>query len=566
MSLGTTPSRTRSAGRMLAQDLFLTAFCIIAVGYGLIWLDGAPAVERAAAGLGLETIVSLEAAAPALPFLLAAPLAMFVLLWRRLADHAAERRRRARLEAEAAAAKRIDIATGLPNEAFMTEEVARRLKRIERRGGAIALLRVAADDASGVEAGASDRERILAHTVKAAKASLRSDDLLVRAGDGFAIIGDQGVDDDAAAFAGRLADRLQEPFAISGRERRLDVAIGVATHSATSKCPSVAPEHMIMNAEIALDRARRGDRAERCAVYASAGRGEADGTRTFADELARGLENDEFEPYYQLQFDARTQDVVAAKALARWRNPKRGVLSPAEFLPLADEVGLAASIDAAILAAALKDQSAYAFRDLGVRRLSVNVSPARLADATLIASLRAAGPRDVSLAFELDEADVAAPLSQALSERIAALKGCGVEIDIHDFGAGVASIRTLLDVRPARIKLGRAFVEAIDAADADVMTASKAIVELAAALDVGVVATGVSTSERADALAAIGVEAAQGFAFARPMPADALAAFVEQKSWRRTAGDAVEELRALRVEPAAMAAPASPPTASPSNG
>lgn len=568
MSADTSSARERSLGRALAQDLFLAAICAGAAALLFAPIDGVPAIALAAEWFGVVGPAPAIWTEPTLPYLVGVSLALLVLASRRVVDHRQEKSRRDVLAGLVAEAKRLDLATGLPNDAYLTEEVSRRVKRIERRGGAIALLHVDIDSLDSTEGVAIGREAILRHVAKIAKSALRSDDVVAKTGgDSFVIVGDQTVgDEDVGVFAERLIERLEEPFVVDRRERRLDVTIGVALHSGTSKCPTIEPSRLIMNAEIALDRAKSvqaANGAKRYEIYADPRRGDRGDAGAFASDLTRALRGDEIEPHYQLVFDAKTQDPVAVEALARWRHPKRGVTPPSEFLPLATELGLARDVDAAVMAQAVADFAGHGFGDHGLRRLSLNVSPARLADESLAPALRKTETRPFTLAFELNEADLPNPLSDAFLDRLAALKGCGVDIDIDDFGAGAASIRTLLEIRPARIKLDRSLIEPLAGDDPDAHRTVKAIVDLATSLGVQVVAKGVATRDHVDAVAAAGVTSMQGFALARPLPADALGAFIGKENWRDGADAAVEAFLDHRVAPAPTPAPASPPTASP---
>lgn len=240
--------------------------------------------------------------------------------------------------------------------------------------------------------------------------------------------------------------------------------------------------------------------------------------RRLTEELKLGLERGEIIPYYQVQLDARTREVIGFEALARWKHPEKGVLAPGVFLKIADEHGLAAEIDAAILKSVLEDRLFWLLRGLAVPRIAVNISASRLADPALLDKLRKLDIPPGAIVFELVETIFLDDSDEKLLDHIGDIKQMGIDIEIDDFGSGHASLIGLVKLRPKRLKIDRQLVtEVVSSAEQRRVVGS--IVEIAKALDVEVIAEGIETEAHAVVLAQLGCDGLQGYAFGYPAPA-----------------------------------------------
>ncbi len=240
--------------------------------------------------------------------------------------------------------------------------------------------------------------------------------------------------------------------------------------------------------------------------------------RRLAEELKLGLERGEILPYYQVQLDARTREVIGFEALARWKHPQKGVLAPGVFLKIADEHGLAAEIDAAILKSVLEDRLFWLLRGLAVPRIAVNISASRLADPALLDKLRKLDVPPGVIVFELVETIFLDDSDEKLLAHIGDIKQMGIDIEIDDFGSGHASLIGLVKLRPKRLKIDRQLVtEVVSSAEQRRVVGS--IVEIAKALDVEVIAEGIETEAHAVVLAQLGCDGLQGYVFGYPAPA-----------------------------------------------
>ncbi|ASR09422.1 diguanylate cyclase [Rhizobium leguminosarum bv. viciae] len=240
--------------------------------------------------------------------------------------------------------------------------------------------------------------------------------------------------------------------------------------------------------------------------------------RRLAEELKLGLERGQILPYYQVQLDARTREVIGFEALARWKHPEKGVLAPGIFLKVADEQGLAAEIDAAILKSVLEDRLFWLLHGLAVPRIAVNISASRLADPALLDKLRKLDIPPGVIVFELVETIFLDDSDEKLLAHIGDIKQMGIDIEIDDFGSGHASLIGLVKLRPKRLKIDRQLVtEVVSSAEQRRVVGS--IVEIAKALDVEVIAEGIETEAHAVVLAQLGCDGLQGYAFGYPAPA-----------------------------------------------
>jgi diguanylate cyclase len=240
--------------------------------------------------------------------------------------------------------------------------------------------------------------------------------------------------------------------------------------------------------------------------------------RRLAEELSQALEQEQIAPYYQVQLDARTRQITGLEALARWIHPERGVLAPGVFLRIADEYGLSADIDAAILQRALADRVVWQGLGCRVPRIAVNISPARLADPALLDKLLRLDIPPGAIVFELVETIFLDDCDEKFLTNIELIKQMGIDIEIDDFGSGHASLIGLVRLKPKRLKIDRQLVtDVVESAEQRRVVGS--IVEIAKALGVEVIAEGVETEAHAVTLSWLGCDSLQGFALGYPSSA-----------------------------------------------
>lgn len=424
-----------------------------------------------------------------------------------------------------------DSLTGLPNRRYLDEMLRSNAAEGYRGAGTIALLHIDLDrfkqinDTLGHAAG----DAMLIHASKVLRDSCRETDFVARiGGDEFVVVssnshGEEGL----ARLAGRLVEAMRKPVFHEGHECRFGVSVGIAT----AMVPDIDVEQLLINADIALYRAKDRGR-NRYEFFSAALQAEVINSKRVADEILTSLENQDFIAHYQPQFDARTLDVVGVEALARWRHPVLGLRGPDSFMDIAEELSVVAAIDQAILDQALADLARWDQLGLSVPRVSVNVSQRRLHDENLVSALRQMDIAQGRIAFELVESIYLDESDGVIAWNIEQIKALGIDVEIDDFGTGYASIVSLQKLHPRRLKIDRQLVDPIITEPSQRRLVAS-IVDIGKSMDIEIVAEGVETMDHAAILRDLGCDILQGYAFARPMPRDALEAFLAAQNWRK---------------------------------
>jgi diguanylate cyclase (GGDEF)-like protein/PAS domain S-box-containing protein len=427
-----------------------------------------------------------------------------------------------------------DALTGLPNRRHLDNAlnaIDGTQKPLE--GRRIALMHVDLDrfkqinDTMGHMAG----DAILQRVSTILKSNVGEEAIVSRSGgDEFVIVMSAAPNDGALAeMATRLLRELNEPVIYEGHECLFGASIGIAVQ----EYAAVSGRSLLVNADIALYRAKSEGRNRFCFFTADMQQQTIDAKKC-ADDIKRGLDRGEFFAVYQLQFDARSHDVIGVEALARWRHPVRGVLTPDAFLQAAEEINVVSRIDELVLEQALVDLASWRQAGISIPNVSVNISARRLGDAKLIEGLRKLDIPDQSLSFELLESIYLDNQSETVASNLEEIRKLGIGVEIDDFGTGHASIACLLSLRPKRLKIDRQLVMPI-VASIETRRLLASIVDIGQALGIEVLAEGVETMEHARILADLDCSCLQGFAFARPMEAHDLSRFVADTRWRTAA-------------------------------
>ncbi|HSX72553.1 MAG TPA: GGDEF domain-containing phosphodiesterase, partial [Shinella sp.] len=330
---------------------------------------------------------------------------------------------------------------------------------------------------------------------------------------------------DFSALSARLIAAISEPMAIEGHDCRIGASIGIATRNDAEE----SAEQLLVNADIALYEAKRRGR-NRVETFNDELRLRTVEVKRLGDDILRGLERGEFRPFFQPQFDAETLEIVGVEALARWQHPTRGIIAPDIFLPVAESLNVVARIDETILDQALFQSMRWEGQGLGIARVSVNVSCQRLRDDRLLEKLRAMNIRPGSLTFELLESISFDTFDDGLKQAIDDIKTLGIDIEIDDFGTGHASIISLLELSPQRLKIDRRLVLPLLESTAQ-QSLVRSIVDIGKVRGIETVAEGVETLAHAELLRSLGCHVLQGYAFARPMGADDFLAFAKARGW-----------------------------------
>ena len=424
-----------------------------------------------------------------------------------------------------------DALTGLPNRRYLDKVLAQHADRCARTGEGIALLHIDLDRFKQINdtLGHFVGDEVLVHVAGLLRHTVRKHDFVARVGgDEFIVVCDADAEDEAelAELSDRIIDRIREPVPYQGHLCRLGASVGIALETGEK----VSPKSLMVNSDIALYRAKN-DKRGRYEFFSEELQAEIVNTKRVADDILRGIEQNEFVAYYQPQFDARSYDIVGAEALVRWKHPIKGVLAPAAFLKVAEELGAVATIDQMVLEQAVADFKTWEEMGFAIPKVSVNVSTRRLNHSQLADTLRELDIRPGALAFELVESIFLDETDETIAENIRKIRDLGFDIEIDDFGTGHASIVSLLNLDPVRLKIDRQFVSPISSSPEKSRVVSS-IIDMGKSLGIGVVAEGVETIEQAQILAGLGCDVLQGYAFAKPMSSADLQTFVKKQEWR----------------------------------
>lgn len=362
------------------------------------------------------------------------------------------------------------------------------------------------------------------------RTSIRARDYVARVGgDEFAILlrgeADGDILREAKSVAQRVIEACNRPVNWQDNRLHFGTSIGIATGEIGTL------QTLMTDADIALYKAKDSGR-NRFAIFTPRLRKAVEQKKRLADELLVGLSRGEIKAYFQPQVDASSFAPVGAEALVRWEHPERGVLSPAEFLPVIEDLGLSAEVDHLVFEDALRAAQATARAGVLIDKMSVNVSYGRLASLADLEPLYALRPWPCRLSFELLEAIDFDEEPSVLGWTLDGLRDLGIGIEIDDFGSGRASLTTLLNVRPDRIKIDRQIVsEAMaDGVDGAAGAMVRAIGELARGLGIAMTAEGVETRDQARTMREMGCDVLQGFYFGKPMPESTLVAWLLERS------------------------------------
>jgi diguanylate cyclase (GGDEF)-like protein/PAS domain S-box-containing protein len=439
--------------------------------------------------------------------------------------------------ARALETSRRDPLTGLANRVAFVEAVRAAIDRADRDGVGFAILYVDLDhfkdvnDALGHPAGDELLRTVSARLVAAARPS---DKVARFGGDEFAVIA-HGVTsaEEASRLASGLIAVISEPYAVGGVPLRTSASVGIALHEAGS----ADAETMLSRADLALYSAKAQGRS-RHRPFTAAMDSEVRLRLALGAELHEALTDGQMYLLYQPQIDLRSRRLVGVEALARWRHPQRGVLSPALFIPIAEQTGAIGKLGQWVLATAAAQARAWLDAGAPPIRVGVNVSSLQLQaeeafEAEIDAVLAENRLDPASLELELTET----VLMSAYREReglLPRLRERGLTIAIDDFGTGYCSLDYLRRFPIDRIKIAQNFVRDLEATNGDAAIV-KAAIGLGRDLGMSVIAEGVEGKRQLSLLEAWGCTEAQGYYFAKPMAAAEITPMVMGEMAGRTA-------------------------------
>jgi diguanylate cyclase (GGDEF)-like protein len=430
---------------------------------------------------------------------------------------------RKRLDARLAYHALHDPLTGLPNRVLFLDRLRQALQKLERSGTSLAILFMDLDgfkeinDTAGHEAG----DELLVALSLRLRSLVRPGDTIARfGGDEFTVLcEDVTGEDEAAGIAERIVRGLEEPFPLGDRRVDVTASIGIAIGQSTAD----APEALLRNADAAMYRAKSGGGAA-YELHDHAMRTRVQHRRGAEQALRRAIERRQLRLLYQPSIALATGSICGLEALVRWQHPERGLIEAGEIIPLAERSGLIIPLGAWVLEEACRQASRWRERlpeDLQ-HRVWVNLSLRQLNAGSLPESVGLAldkaglGPR--ALCFEITESAIMENLESGATG-LAMLRQLGIDLCIDDFGTGYSSLASLRQLPVGQLKLDRTFVQGLGHSERDDAIVA-AVIDLAHALELQVVAEGVETRAQLERLRELGCDGAQGYLFARPLPAD----------------------------------------------
>ena len=410
---------------------------------------------------------------------------------------------------------RHDALTGLANRVLLRERLDEVLART-RRTDPCAVLWLDLDQFKSINdtEGHTTGDALLRAAAARMRRLVRETDTIARiGGDEFAVVqSNVGQPAGATALAARLVHELGLPFQIGGQQFVIGASIGIAIAPADG-CDT---DQLLKNADIALYRAKAEGRA-RYRLFEPAMDALMQARRTLELDLRRALAEEEFELFYQPLVRVQTRQVSGFEALIRWRHPTRGLVSPGEFIPFAEETGLVTQVDEWVLRAACREAATWP-DELSV---AVNLSAAHFRSeaviATVAAALEESGLRPDRLEIEITESMMIENSERALAI-LHQLRNLGARISMDDFGIGYSSLGYLRNFRFDKIKIDQSFVREL-ATRPDSIAIIRAVTSLCGSLGMTTTAEGVETDEQLAALVAENCTEAQGYLFSRPLPA-----------------------------------------------
>ncbi len=433
-----------------------------------------------------------------------------------------------------------DPISKLPNRALFMVRLEHALARLERTNNSVAVLVLDLDnfkvinDSLGHQVG----DHLLIAVAERLKAGVRPTDTIARlGGDEFTILLED-VDDISQAIhtVERIQEQLEAPFMIHTHEIFTGASIGIAL----SESHHVQPDHLLRDADLAMYRAKSNGKAH-YAVFDRSLTDRAQERLKLETDLRRAIERQSFKLHYQPIINLETNSVNEVEALVRWEHPERGLISPGEFIPIAEETGLILPLGQWVLTEACRQavvwQRAYACQPPLI--MGVNLSPRQFQDPNLVANiaqtLHETGLDPRCLKIEITERMMMQD-SEASDTTLRELKQLGVLLAIDDFGTGYCSLNYLKRFPVDTLKIDRSFINGLGHNPEDTAIV-RAVIAFAKALSLSVTGEGIETAEQLAQLRTLECHRGQGYYFSRPLSSEACGALFADNRARMPLAD-----------------------------
>jgi diguanylate cyclase (GGDEF)-like protein len=421
-----------------------------------------------------------------------------------------------------------DALTGLPNRILALDRAEQMLARARRAQSPVAALYVDIDGFKGVNDtfGHAAGDELLRTVATRLTSVVREGDTAARlGGDEFVVLVEgSALDAGPEVIAERLLEVLRQPYDMSeqiGRSLSITASVGIAVGERASA------DELLRDADVALYEAKAAGKNE-YVLFVDGMHTAVQDRLTLEQDLAAALDDDQLFILYQPTFDLESERVIGVEALIRWHHPTRGVISPIEFIPVAEETGLIVPIGRWVLEEACR-QAARWHRRGHMIGVSVNVSARQLDADELIEDVKCAlyesGLDPATLTLEITETTLMRD-AEATARRLYALKALGLRVAIDDFGTGYSSLAYLRQFPADALKIDRSFISGI-AASKESAALVHALVQLGKTLDIETLAEGIEDQAQLKTLQREHCDHGQGFLFSRPLDVNAVEAFLD---------------------------------------
>jgi diguanylate cyclase (GGDEF)-like protein/PAS domain S-box-containing protein len=422
---------------------------------------------------------------------------------------------RKRAEARLAFMAQHDGLTGLPNRNLLRQQMDEILSHTRRSSDKVVVLVLGLDNFKSVNdtLGHGVGDKLLRGVAKRLRSTLREEDTIARLNsDEFAIV-QSGLarPEDAVLLCRRLLEAIGDPYLLDGHSVVIGASIGIAMAPSDGD----ESEKLLKSADMALSRAKNEQRGT-FSFFEAGMDARAQSRRKIELDLRDAIQNDVLRPYYQPLIDLSTGRITGFEALVRWPHAERGMISPAEFIPVAEDTGLINALGGLMLRHACMDAAIWPDEV----RVAVNLSPLQFRGGNLLSvvmdALKQSGLPPKRLELEITETLLLEKSSQVLAT-LHALRALGVRISMDDFGTGYSSLSYLRSFPFDKIKIDQSFVRDLGA-NPDAQAIVRSIISLGMGLGVTITAEGVETEAELSCLRSEGCHEGQGFLFSRARP------------------------------------------------
>jgi len=439
-----------------------------------------------------------------------------------------------------------DGLTGLHNRSFLSDHFDALLKAANRRDERLAVLQLDLDrfkqinDTLGHAAG----DYVLVVTAQRMRESCRASDLCVRlGGDEFVmVLSGAGTSEDINGLARRILDKINLPITFQGSTIQPGASAGIAVYPVDADNSG----DLLVHADLALYSAKKLGGGN-FSFFSDELRQELEHRKQLEREIKLAITNDTFSIYFQPQVSLSNGTITGVEALVRWPHAERGMISPAEFIPVAEKAGLMVEIGRIIMRKAIGEAAGWHRTGMNFGRLAINISGAELREDDfeefLLSTMEEAGLPLERLSLEIVESVILDDEKTGIAAKLRRIRALGVHLELDDFGTGYASLSHINPNEIDRLKIDRRFVQKINLNN-DNSKIVRAITELARGLGISIIAEGAETEEELTSLMSVGCDQVQGYSIAFPMPDSQARDWLAARMPKRASLKVVEGARA----------------------